>query len=592
MGSMALLLFTIFPPLLYTSSTLRDDALMESHKQARKNLDIAMWLLKEQTPFENMQAMDIWMTRLAQHAGVRLTYIEKGAVIADSDVPYTQLATLDDHRNRPEVIAAFSRKEGKETRYSTTLGKNLIYLARPMFLPEHGLNGVLRIAIPESAVSGRLSELKKKLLGAFLPALLAGLILSYYTTRPLVRSIKALATAAQAMGQGDYNRRIHDCPGSELRPLVDALNDMATGIRKQMTTLTEQKARLEAILDGITDGVMVLDEKGHIQSMNTALTSMLPQLAKMEGATLLEATMLPDVHKTMGAMLREDNLKSAGTLGTGKHTHIAQMENGTWMEITLTSFTDPAGTRKVILLFHDISEREQLEVVRRDFVANVSHELKTPLTSIKGYAELLLDSFSKDPAQANTFLHIILKNANHMSKMVNSLLALARSQHQHQKRAMSSVNMADVIRQVVQEVSPHAESESISIAMELPNAPLPVTGDPDALADILRNLLDNAIKYSQQNSTVVVSGSTARGQVTLCVRDTGPGIPQAAQGRIFERFYRLDRKGDIHKNGSAGLGLAICRRIVKSHGGTIWVESPTSPTKNGAAFFVELAVAP
>lgn len=587
LGSIILLFIAIFPPFLYVGDLLRKDVIAESELRARNGLEMAIWLMEDSAPFESQQAMDEWAQRFGHRTGIRLSYIEKGRVLADSDVPYTELSAMDDHGLRPEVQAAIKGGEGMEIRYSTTLGKDLIYMARPIMWPDAGLNGVVRIALPASIVNERLAGLNEGMGAVFFIALFASLVLGYFVTRSLARSIEGVARTAQAIGQGEYHRRIREYPGSELRPLVDAINDMATNIQSQMQVLTDQKGRLEAILNAITDGVMVLNEEGRIKSVNAALTEMFPQVGQMLGATPLEATMQLNLQRAVEAMLRSDGVESAGN----RICNI-EMEGGKCIEITLVPFTDPAGARKIVLAFHDISEREQLEKVRRDFVANVSHELKTPLTSIKGYAEMLIDAPPASKEQSDKFLGTILKNANHMIKMVNSLLVLARSQHKREQVSMSDINVTPILHQIIREMDLHAETKQIVIEPQLPELPLTVVGDRDALFEVFRNLLDNAIKYSPEHSKVTVTGRQSEGRVAICIKDTGPGIPQASKERIFERFYRLDRDGDQNKSGSAGLGLAICRRIVKSHGGEIWVESPLDAvTGTGAAFFVTLDAA-
>ncbi|MFV0422986.1 ATP-binding protein [Oleidesulfovibrio sp.] len=582
-----MLFIAIFPPFLYISDLLREDVITESKLRARNGLEMAVWLMEDRAPFASRKAMNDWAQKFGQRTGMRLTFIEKGKVMADSDVPFAEIADMDDHGRRPEVLAAIKGGEGMEIRYSTTLGKDLIYMARPIKWPDAGLDGVVRIALPASIVNERLAGLKEGMGAVFLIALFASMLLGYFVTRSLARSIEGVASIAQAIGQGEYHRRIREYPGSELRPLVDAINDMATNIQSQMQVLTDQKGRLEAILNAITDGVMVLNEEGRIQSVNAALTEMFPQGEAMLGTTPLEATMQLNLQRAVEAMLRSDDAEPAGN----RICNI-EMEGGKCIEITLVPFTDPAGARKIVLAFHDISEREQLEKVRRDFVANVSHELKTPLTSIKGYAEMLIDAPPARKEQSEKFLGTILKNANHMIKMVNSLLVLARSQHKREQVAMSAVDVTPVLRQTIREMGLHAEAKQIVIDSLLPEAPLTVLGDKDALFEVFHNLLDNAIKYSPEHSKIIVTGRQSEGRVAICIKDTGPGIPAVSKERIFERFYRLDRDGDQNKSGSAGLGLAICRRIVKSHGGEIWVESPLDAASGtGAAFFVTLDAA-
>lgn len=433
-GSIILLFLALIPPFLYVSDLLSEDVISESRLRAENGLEMATWLIENQAPFADQQSMNDWAHSFGRHTGIRLTYIVDGKVYADSDIPYDKLAQLDNHGLRPEVRAAVEHGKGMEVRYSTTLEKDLIYVARTLKNADGSLDGILRIALPASVINERLSGLKEGLGAVFLLALLASAALGLLVTRSLVGSIEELAATAQAIGNGDYRKRIRDYPGSELRPLVDAINYMASNIQSQMQVLTDQKGRLEAIFNGIADGVMVLDEQGRIHSVNDALVEMFPNVTRMIGATPLEATMQPELQKAANALLRKDKswLQQRSDTGDNIICNIA-ITGDKYFEVTLVPTADPEGTRKIVMVFHDISERERLEKVRRDFVANVSHELKTPLTSIKGYAEMLIEAPPASAEQSTAFLRTILKNANHMIKMVNSLLVLARTQHKRSK---------------------------------------------------------------------------------------------------------------------------------------------------------------
>ncbi|WP_333506989.1 sensor histidine kinase [Nitratidesulfovibrio sp. 1201_IL3209] len=579
-GTWLLLIVALLPPYLYFDKTLRRDVLLEAKARAAEDVDTTYWLLREHPPFPSYRHLNGWVTELSRRTGTRITYIVDGHVTADSDVPYERLSTLEDHANRPEVVEARSGTLGTDVRFSATLGKDLIYAARKVD-GIAGLDpGTLRLALPLSVVHDRLDRMEKGLVWAFLFSLLASGALGLLVTRPLLRGMETMAMAAQAIGQGEFGRRIRDIPGRELRPLAHAINGMAHNIEQHLHQLNEQKGRLEAVFNGMHEGVMVLDATGRIDSMNRALTAMFTGIGNKLGATPLEATMKPELQRLVDEML-----VSPDPRGASMQTDLGE---GRAFEISLVPFRDASGQR-MVLVFHDISEREKLEHIRRDFVANVSHELKTPLTSIKGYAETLLEGPPASPGQMSAFLRTILKNANHMTKMVNSLLVLARSEHKGDKVALTGVDAAEVLRQTLRELEPVAARKEIVLENGVGATPLPVLADRDGLVEVFRNLLDNAIKYSPPRTRVGVSATAADGRVTLCVSDQGPGIPEKSRERIFERFYRLDRDGDGAKNGSAGLGLAICRRIVMSHGGDIWVESPLdAATRTGAAFFVML----
>lgn len=579
LGTWLLLLMALAPPFIYFDHTLRGDMLEEARKRATETLSSTQWVLSRHAPFADYDALEAWAVEYAHHTGVRFSYIIDGTVVADSDVPADRVRLMDDHALRPEVQAAQQRGSGMEVRYSTTLRKDLVYATLRVDGVGGLPGGIIRVALPVSEVRDRIDSMETGLLWAFIFSLLASGGLGLLVTRPLLGGIEAMALAAQAIGQGDYGRRIRDIPGRELRPLAHAINGMAHNIERHLAVLEDQKGRLEAVFNGMREGVMVLDAEGRINTINRALTTMFEGIVPKLGRTPLEATMKPELQRAVNE-LREKNTTEGRAI-------MLELSDGRAFEVNLVPFFDAEG-RCMVLVFHDVSEREKLERIRRDFVANVSHELKTPLTSIKGYAETLLESPPASCEQAGAFMRTILKNANHMTKMVNSLLVLARSEHKGEKKVLAEVDAADILRQTLRDFQPAAQRKSIEVVCDM-EGPVVVMGDRDGLGEVFRNLMDNAIKYSPEGSHVTVSAHPGAGATTFCFRDEGPGIPEHSKERIFERFYRIEREGDTAKEGSAGLGLAICRRIVRSHGGEIWVESPLDPaTRRGAAFFITL----
>lgn len=585
-GIILLLLVALLPPFYYFDSTLRDDIMQDAKERAFKGLDTVEHILKEYGGTSDMSVVDAQLTRLGESMGVRITYIVDGVVLADSNVPLDDIPSLDSHGNRPEVRTAMSGGTGLEIRYSTTLKKDLIYVARKVSGISGLQQGILRIAIPVSLANERLNRLEAGMYWVFSLVILASSIIGYFSTRPLLRSIDELARAAQSIGHGHYSRRIREYPGKEFKPLVDAINGMAHNIEQHLSMLLDQKGRLEAVFNGMSEGVMVLDSTGRVHSFNKALVGMFPGIENKVGTTPIEATMKPELQNIISELIDK------GAHVQGRRIQM-ELSGDRFLEVNFVPFEDPTGAIRVVVVFYDITERERLEKVRRDFVANVSHELKTPLTSIKGFAETLIESPPNKPEQTTMFLKTILKNANHMTKMVNSLLVLARTQHKGESTDLVPVDAHELIRQSLRDLSHVAQDKGIVLEDNLPEQPVVVKGDKDGLLEVFRNLLDNAIKYSPRASVVSVSVRPSKDRIAFCVRDQGPGIPEKAKDRIFERFYRIEQNGEpASKNGSAGLGLAICRRIVKSHSGEIWVESPLDPsTGTGAAFFVTLQAA-
>ena len=578
-----LLLVALIPPFYYFDSSLRTDILRDAKERAVTSLNTVVWMTGDNS-FSSIQEFDGWLKALSKQLNVRVTYIVDGMVVADTSVPYKDIPRLPSHADRPELLTALKGETGVEVRYSTTIKKDLIYAAKKE--DGHGIIpvGVMRVAIPVSSASERLTRLEAGMLWVFMFTVFGTVLFGYLVTRPFLISIGRLASAAQAIGLGQYQRRIRTYPGTEFEPLVTAVNDMAQNIEQHLRMLVDQKNRLEAVFDGMVEGVMVLDEYGRIHSCNTALTNMLSCAKDCVGRSVLEATMQPDLQQAVDEILSSDTKE-----GT---TQLLELSESLYVAVNLVPFLDPEGARKMVLVFHDVSEREQLEKVRRDFVANVSHELKTPLTSIKGFAEMLIESPPESRETSTQFLQTILRNADHMTKMVTSLLVLARSQHNRDSSNLTAVDGGAVIQQAMRDLSHAANEKDITLTNTIADdAALTVLADRDGLSEVFRNLIDNAIKYSPRESAVTIGGRVSDGTVVFSVRDEGTGIPPESQDRIFERFFRLENEESPvpTKDGSAGLGLAICRRIIRSYGGDIWVESPLNVAKGtGAAFIFTL----
>lgn len=580
-GMFLLLMVALIPPFYYFDSSLRTDILRDAKGRAVTYLNTVAWTTQENT-FSSIQDFDSWLKALSSQLNVRVTYIVKGQVVADTNVPYNDIPKLTSHADRPEILAALEGKTGVEVRYSTTIKKDLIYAAQKEMGQGVIPPGVLRVAIPASSASERLNRLEAGMMWVFIFTTFGTVLFGFLVTRPFLISIDRLASAAQSIGLGQYQRRIRTYPGTEFEPLVTAINDMAQNIELHLRMVVDQKKRLEAVFDGMTEGVMVLDERGRIHSCNTALNNMLKCVEGCEGRTVIEATMQPDLQQAVDDILGSPIPKNASL--------VLELPDSVYLAVNLVPFRDRQEARKMVLVFHDVSEREQLERVRRDFVANVSHELKTPLTSIKGYAETLIDAPETPHSTAVKFLNTILRNADHMTKMVNSLLVLARSQHNKDSSQLTAVDGGAVIERTVRDMTPAAYEKNITIEYNIESNDIFVVADEDGLTEVLRNLVDNAIKYSPSESTVSVGLHLRDGLASFSVRDQGSGIPAESQNRIFERFYRLENEeSPVAKDGSAGLGLAICRRIIRSYGGDIWVESPiNSDTNTGAAFIFTL----
>lgn len=574
-------------PSIYYRQTLSQDIEADTRSQAIHQLKLAHWLLYQEQPFQSAASLQEWCKTLGEYLGTRITYVARdGTVIADSQVSFSRVPAMDNHANRPEIIQAYKEDLGTSSRYSTTLGKHLIYSAKKT--SGHGVipSGVIRVAVPFSEVKRRLDNLSKNLLLTIVVTLVATIFLSYILVRQLEIPIQRMIRAAQAVGDGNYRERIRRYPGKEFSPLAQAINQMAESIERQIKTITEQKEQLGAILDGMTEGVMVLDSRGKIKTTNKALGRIVPDLPTSMGRRPLEVIRSHELQKACDQVLAGNHDSESQPL----RLEIA-LDVGRVFDVNIVQFGDRQEGTGAIVVFHDISELKRLEKVRQDFVANVSHELRTPLTSIKGYAETILSEGIVGSDSAGDFVKIILKHANNMSKMVDDLLQLARLEARQRPLEYASVNAADSLNSAWKACASLAGEKNMRLENLLPEEGVVVRADAEQLEQVFRNLLENAVKYGPSGGKVRVSSDPAPGIITFQVRDEGPGIPIQDQTRIFERFYRVEKDRTNHK-GSTGLGLAICRHIIQNHGGKIWLESPPQGETTGSAFFFSLPHSP
>ena len=574
----ALLLVVLAVVFYYATSVVESDLLEETRRLSRSKVDAIQWLIQDHRPFEDEKEFAQWVDALGFKLDTRITYIVKGRVVADSDVPFADLKDLDDHSHRPEVVAANVDGEGDNLRYSDTLRKPMLYVARKVSGTVGLPDGVLRMAVPLSEVSARLGVLRNNFIWIFLAALLAAGVISMLMSRNMSRDITSFSELARSIGDGDYATRIRVLPGGEFKPLAESVNAMAGSIERNVRIIEDQKGQLQAVFEGMREGVMTLDAEGRIESYNSALDEMFNLASSTIGRTPIEVTRRFEIQDLV------DSLRSEPEQGD-RSIQIDLMDTRT-VDVSAVPFHDHNGVRKVVLVFHDITEMKRSEKGLKDFVANASHQLRTPLTSIKGYTETLLDMPPGNPEDARKFLQTVLNNADHMDKVISSMLALAKSEQMGKALTLAPVPGREAMGRSVADVTPWAAERGVTIRTRTPEDDMLVMAEPDGLLHVFHNLLNNAVKYSPDNGVITVSAEDDGESIVFCVEDQGPGISREHSIKVFERFYRVD-ENTIDGGGSAGLGLAICRRIVKNLGGEIWHDGYGEDTR-GARFCFRL----
>lgn len=558
---------------LVTTYEAKDGVLRDAEQRARRELETVKWLVVNHAPFEDARAFDDWGKELGRRMGLRLTFIVDGAVRADSMVPFADLGGLEDHSTRPEVRKAEVNVVITSRRHSDTLDREMIYAAT-LLPPVSGLpRGVLRLAVPFSELRERLSTILSRALWTMGLALAASGALLLMGMRNLGSSVSAFVELAREIGNGDFSQRIREVPGREFQPLAEAVNAMARRIGRHVGTIEEQGGRLRAMFQGMGEGVLVLDERGRIESFNRALEHLLPEAAQGLGRPPLEAGLPLEIQDASDRVLGMRAAAAQPAEHPGDRLRFT-MENGKHLAVSVLPFTGYKGGHKLILVFRDVTTEVEHERALRDFVANASHQLRTPLTSIKGYAETLLDSPPDDREAAAKFLRIIQRNADHMDGVLTSMLKLARSDRTARADdAPVAVDAGEILDAALSDLAPRAEEAGLRIRTELPEGPLLVRAEQEGLLHVFHNLISNAMLYGGDGGVIEIRAEATPEGWAFSVRDHGPGIPAGLEDKVFERFFRGDPNA-IDGRGGAGLGLAICRQIVENYGGSIRAERP------------------
>ena len=553
----ALLLAVLLAVDLYTARALRSDYLRAGFEQ----LDALGRVAQARPPeLDDPGAFSSWVNTMAR-SGARVTVIAAdGRVLADSA---HDPETMENHAGRPEIRQAFAEGKGRAVRHSATLGRDLVYLA--LRYQRAGREPVvLRLALPLRHIDESLAEFRRRLWAASLVILLAAGGASLLISRSLSARIQRLQAFSRRVAGGDFRSLPVERARDELTDLTRALNETAGQLDQTIRSLTDERNRSSAILRSMVEGVAVIGADERILFSNIAFSQILAvDAAACEGRRPVEVIRQPELLAAIQRVL------------AGHETVRSEMVMGTVRQRSFAVTAAPVradGTTGAVLVLHDISELRRLERVRRDFVANVSHEFKTPLTAIQGFAETLLTGGLDDPQNRQRFLEIIRDHARRLARLTDDLLKLSLIEAGKLDLEFRPVTVAELIDSCVETARLKAEEKQQTLLVECPAGLPPVRGDFRRLQDVLQNLLDNAVQYTPAGGRITVRAQAANGTVMITVSDTGIGIPLADQARIFERFYRVDAARS-RAVGGTGLGLAISRHIVEAHGGRIWVES-------------------
>jgi signal transduction histidine kinase len=492
--------------------------------------------------------LDSVVRRLAGATGHRLTVVDRqGHVIADSDFPFNQLEALENHATRPEFRAALAGRTGSDLRLSVSTGRQELKVAVPF------TRGAVRISSPLPQVDAVIDRAQGAVLVGAMFAVLAAALLAYGFARNVSQPLVRLRDAAQAIARGE--RPALDTRGrSEVGELARALRTVDENLNTRLGDLERERSEMAALIGSMVEGVVACDARGTVTMLNPAARSLL-------------GLGPDDVAPPAGELFRHRAARGAVEAAlAGQAAEGIEAELG---QRTVLLSAHALAHGGAVFVVHDVTALKRLETVRRDFVANVSHELRTPLTVLRGYAETLQKDDPSPDVRAQ-FVATMVANASRMQQLVDDLLDLSRIESGTWQPRPSRVELEPLVREAWQSLLDAARGNAASLGFATAIAPdaAEAWADPEALREILANLLDNAARYTPSGGRVDVRAAREGRGVRIEVTDTGPGIPGEHLSRIFERFYRVD-PARSRELGGTGLGLSIVRHLVEAHGGRV-----------------------
>jgi two-component system phosphate regulon sensor histidine kinase PhoR len=515
---------------------------------------------------------------LSDVSHARITLIDAaGNVVADSD---GGSRALDNHLNRPEIQESRLKGKGSAIRYSRTLKVDMLYVALPLYTGKE-INGYIRLALPLYQVSESVNQFRYTVTHIFFMiivlSMLGALAFSLKVTAPILEMVEF----TEKVKKGDVSGTMIVHSRDEIGRLAGNINEMVEALQEKITAAQEEQEKLRSAFASMSEGVMVLDADNRIEAFNRSMRKIIgDRYGDIVGKTILEAfrsTALHDaieqVRRTNEPILQEMELGDAGKV----------------LDVNLSIIKAPPGQmEKVMLVFHDVTRLKQLECVRADFVANVTHEIKTPLTAIIGFVETLQHGALNDTATAQKFLHIIHDHALRLNRLVDDLLTLSKIELGETRLQIEPLAVDHLMDSVLAVVQPRAEEKNLQIIRDFSGELPPLRADRDKISQIMLNILDNAVKFTPEGGRITITAMPSQDdQINIRISDTGIGIPKDEISRLGERFYRVD-KTRSREMGGTGLGLSIVKHLLIICQGRMEIESKPG-TGTTVSIFIPLS---
>ena len=550
---------------LYLNKNLREYTFQRIKTNLINQLTLCKSYLEEESVQEiQSYEIDTVADKIGNNLKLRVTIIDlSGTVLGDSELEGKELREVENHLYRPEVQQALKSGMGESRRFSTTLQKDMLYVAS--VYGKQDSPGIIRLSIPLLEVELISSRLRRTLVLSLIVAFIFAAVISFFISIFISKPVREMSYIVKDIAKGNFNNRVAIRSDDEIGDLAKAFNEMAEQIRLRVQEVTTNKSRLEAVLFSMFEGVMVVDLDGSILLVNQTLKSFLHIQEEPEGRKPLEVVRHIEIQDIVDKTLRlKKGVESC-------EISIAVPEEKILL-VHATPVIRDGISEGAVLVFHDITNLRNLEEIRKDFVANVSHELRTPVSTIKGYAETLLEGALEDKKNAKDFLKIIYDDSDRLARLIEDLLDLSKIESGKLKLVLKVCEIKPVIDKVISGLENRIKSKSLKLNVNIPRNISRIKADEARIAQVLLNLIDNAIKYTNTGDKIIVSARNVDGFVRVDISDSGIGIPEKDLPRLFERFYRID-KARSRELGGTGLGLSIVKHIVQAHKGEVSVQS-------------------
>jgi len=566
----------------YLSGVIKDNYI----SKLKENLTVQGRLIAEDIPLSFKANLDDFCKKYKDKTGARITIIDSsGRVLGDSDEPSS---LMENHSNRPEIMEAETIGIGSFVRFSKTLQRDLFYLA--IATTKDSQKRFLRLSVPLHDIEVAVRKIKIQVLTASFVSLFIVFLIGLVLTGRIVKTIEQITVFSKEVASGNFRKRLFPRRKDELGELTRNVSDMAQELKNRLEQSKEEKYMIEAILMNMSDGLMLTDPKGRIVLSNSAMKNLFGIESSIEGKTVMETLRKAELMEVIDKVV-------ATKESTSREIEVAYPKE-LYVMMTAAPYSVRGELSGVVLVCHDITRIKQLEDVRKDFVANVSHEIKTPITAIKGFAETLLEGALDDRENAYKFLETIKNHSERLNSLVSDLLTLSRIELGDIKIEKETVNLDSVIDSAFETLREKAQSKGLYLKKEVAPGLQEIKADRNRLIQILLNLVDNGIKFTETGGVTVrvrnvefrmrnkgVSKEVPQSEIAIphsieiSVEDTGIGIPKKHLPRLGERFYRVD-KARSRELGGTGLGLAIVKHLIKAHGWEMEIEStPGQGTK-------------